>query len=270
MFKRSITMRQEPASAAATQHYTEVRLSGIADAPIEIRDVSLLAEYLMSVAPIDYLDGWDAAAGIRRTAEAAGFSLPTIKLLVGSDPDNLDEIRKPYTAATVAEKKTSPIRKIEFTGGGHLGTRWWGWYGELPLYGFISDPKVAGIRIRVKNIQLDGAEIISRILQKHASSHSRFAVWYLGEIHIDGDTVFPNARRDGFEDSAAWREIEIKLHRASSRSSRRPTRPLASEAPRISKRSMRTRSVRLKTSRIHCPEKTTLPRRRTKRRFRKR
>ena len=76
---------------------------------------------------------------------------------------------------------------------------------------FISDPKVAGIRIRVKNIQLDGAEIISRILQKHASSHSRFAVWYLGEIHIDGDTVFPNARRDGFEDSAAWREIESQI-----------------------------------------------------------
>jgi len=89
---------------------------------------------------------------------------------------------------------------VYFAGGSHLGTRWWGWYGELPLYGIISDPKVAGIRLRVKNIQLDGAEIISRILQKHASSHSRFAVWYLGEIHIDGDTVFPDARRDGFED----------------------------------------------------------------------
>src|SRR3546814_8629210 len=33
----------------------------------------------------------------------------------------------------------------------------------------------------------------------------------MGEIFIEGDTVFPNARRDGLEDTTAWRDIEGQI-----------------------------------------------------------
>jgi molecular chaperone HtpG len=81
----------------------------------------------------------------------------------------------------------------------------------MPLYGIINDPGVLGIRIRVKNLQLDGSEIIARILQRHAPSYARFASWHLGEIYIDGESAIPNARRDGFEDSPGWRAIEGQI-----------------------------------------------------------
>jgi hypothetical protein len=219
VFRRSISIRKDPTPGKKREHYTEVRLVGTTSAPDELQDVSLLADYLKSVAPVDFLDGWDTASKIKRYAEDAGFAIPIIRLLIGSDPESLDEVRKNYTNATVANKKASPIRKISFFAG---DAQWWGWYGELPLYGAINDPNVAGIRIRVKNIQLDGAEIIARILQKHAPSYARFASWHLGEIYVEGDAAIPNARRDGFEDSAEWRVIEDQIAEA--------LRPLVTDA----------------------------------------
>jgi molecular chaperone HtpG len=81
----------------------------------------------------------------------------------------------------------------------------------MPLYGIINDQSVLGIRIRVKNLQLYGTEILARILQRHAPSYARFASWHLGEIYIDGQSAIPNARRDGFEDSPEWRGIETQI-----------------------------------------------------------
>jgi hypothetical protein len=213
VFKRAITLKEEPVPAGATNgHYTEVRLVDISQAPDELKDIGSIAEYLKSVAPIDFRDGWDAAALIKRRAEEVGFSIPTVKLLVGADEHNLDEQRKPYSNSTVAGKKASPIRKIVFFDGGtHTNTKWWGWYGEMPLYGIINDTGVLGIRIRVKNLQLDGSEIGARILQRHAPSYARFASWHLGEIYIEGESAIPNARRDGFEDSPGWRAIEGQI-----------------------------------------------------------
>jgi hypothetical protein len=97
VFKRAITLKEEPVPAGATNsHYTEVRLVDIGQAPDELKDIGSIAEYLKSVAPIDFRDGWDAAALIKRRAEEVGFSIPTVKLLVGADEHNLDEQRKPY------------------------------------------------------------------------------------------------------------------------------------------------------------------------------
>jgi molecular chaperone HtpG len=81
----------------------------------------------------------------------------------------------------------------------------------MPLYGIINDAGVLGIRIRVKNLQLDGSEIVARILQRHAPSYARFASWHLDEIYVEGESAIPNARRDGFEDSAGWRAIEGQI-----------------------------------------------------------
>jgi len=213
VFKRSITIEEKPTQAGTEKdHYTIVRLIGISEAPEELRSVEKIAEYLTSVGPIEFREGWSSATEIKQNAGEKGFAIPTLKLLIGTDEDHLDELRKPYSNATEAGKKVSAIRKIMyFDGGVHEKSKWWGWYGDMPLYGSINEPSVSGIRIRVKNLQLDGSEIVARILQRHAPSYTRFASWHLGEIYIDGDSVIPNARRDGFEDSKAWRTIETQI-----------------------------------------------------------
>jgi molecular chaperone HtpG len=75
----------------------------------------------------------------------------------------------------------------------------------------VINDEVGGFRLRAKNIQLGGADILNRTLQRHRPSYGRFSAWHIGEIHIDSNTVFPNARRDGLEDSPAWREIESQI-----------------------------------------------------------
>lgn len=208
-------IRAEPPTLSSVEdHYTEVRLIGTADAPEELRELSLLHRYLMSVAPIDFRDGWALADTIRERAESEFSGIPTVKVSIGLDDTEREEILKPYSAVTTAGKKTAPVRQAEFFNGGSFGaTRWWGWYGVTPLYGQINDSDVAGIRMRVRNLQLDGTEIVTRLMSKINPSYDRFNSWHLGEIHLDiGDnSLIPNARRDGFEDSPGWREIQKQI-----------------------------------------------------------
>ncbi|HEY0149165.1 MAG TPA: ATP-binding protein [Allosphingosinicella sp.] len=210
VFRRSISTRVG-AAAPADDHYTVVTLQGLAEAPDELKSVSDLMEYLRMVAPISFRQGWNHADEIRRHAEEIDQPIPTIPVYIGPDGEPGEELRKPYTSTIHAGSKPATIRKIHFLNGGEAaGARWWGWHAETPLYGIISD-QFAGIRLRARNIQLGGADILNRTLYKHARSYSRFGVWLIGEIYIEGDTVFPNARRDGLEDSPAWREIEGQI-----------------------------------------------------------
>lgn len=199
-------------------HYTKVRLVDLTSAPLELKDISTLASYLRAVAPLRFSDSFgDYREQINDEAKARGLETPTIRLFIGASEDALDELFKPYARATVANKKPAPVRKISFFGGGEVeGARWWGWHGETPLYGTIGDPDVAGIRVRVKNIQLDGTDIMARIMRVHSVSYDRFQFWLLGEIHVDSlpGVLIPNARRDGFEDSPAWRGIQDQIREA--------------------------------------------------------
>jgi hypothetical protein len=211
VFRRSISMTKTDVADKKDQHYTIVTLNGLSEAPTELKTIPALSAYLRMVAPVDFRAGWNHGDEIRRHAEAVSQPIPTTTVFIGPAGEQGEELRKPYTSTIHGGGKPATIRKINFFQGGEaVGSRWWGWYAETPLYGSIND-EVGGFRLRAKNIQLGGADILNRTLQKHSHSYARFSAWHIGEIHIDGDTVFPNARRDGLEDSAAWREIEAQV-----------------------------------------------------------
>jgi molecular chaperone HtpG len=75
----------------------------------------------------------------------------------------------------------------------------------------LEDPSVRGLRVRVKNIQVDGVQIIRDLFAQKEKSYGRFADWFLGEIFVEPSSLVPNARRDGFEENASWREIRDEL-----------------------------------------------------------
>jgi molecular chaperone HtpG len=69
------------------------------------------------------------------------------------------------------------------------------------------------LRIRVRNIQIDGTEIVREIFREttKAGSNSRFQDYFLGEIFVQPGALVPNARRDGFEEDAAWKKVRAEL-----------------------------------------------------------
>ena len=63
----------------------------------------------------------------------------------------------------------------------------------------------------MRNIQINGKEIVRDIFRAHARTHERFQDYFLGEIFIEPSTLVPNARRDGFEEDAKWKRLRDEL-----------------------------------------------------------
>lgn len=212
MFRTSVTLG-DPEPASVDEHGTEVRMIGISEAPPELRSVGSITEYLSSVAPIDYREGWSGRRHVMVHAHRTGIPIPIVELSVGTGPADMCPVYKPLTDSTIAGKnKTTKLTEIRFFEGGDVpGRRWWGWYAQTPLYGQIVDPNVAGLRVRVRNIQLDGTDIMMRVFQKRGISFARLVQWHVGEIFIEALKVVPNARRDGFEDTPEWRHLADEI-----------------------------------------------------------
>jgi hypothetical protein len=123
---------------------------------------------------------------------------------------------------------------------------------------------VAGIRIRLKNIQIDGNELITLVptMNLVRDPFSRWSNWFVGEIYIDPRSVVPNARRDNFEEDARWLAIREELSRICSE--------LTAEARRVSKEHQISLEMidkkRRSSALIICPSSarrpSTLPKRR--------
>jgi len=138
---------------------------------------------------------------------------------------------------------TSTLFDIEtFTSKEH---GWYGWIGRSNFPGEVTDETVAGVRFRVKNIQIGDSRLIEDMAEEltYSGTERRLQRWAVGEIFITNTQVVPNARRDGFEDNQAWREIRrdikekvakrvVKLIRAAS-SSRSALKRLVSAFDRL-------------------------------------
>jgi hypothetical protein len=211
-FRASISMR-DPEPAPIEQHGVEVRMIGIVDAPPELQSVGGITEYLSTVAPIDYRDGWSGRRTVLDHAVRAGIPVPVVSLFIGTGETDLQPVHKPIPDSTIAGKgRSTRLTDIRFFAGGDVpGRRWWGWYADTPLYGQIVDANVAGIRVRVRNIALDGTDIMTRIFLKRGPSFGRLVQWHVGEIFVEATKVIPNARRDGFEDTPEWRDLADEI-----------------------------------------------------------
>ena len=195
-------------NSRTSQHFFEVRIEGLRDAPPECTSPRSMKDFLSQVAPVPYPPNFPYRDKLESAAVDSGIELEEIGISVASDGKN-DAVFKLYDDEFEFGSGTVQLTDCEVV---HSQTgRWWAWIGKKDESGAYTDPRVRGLRVRVRNIQIDGADIFRSVFQERAKSYARFQDYFLGEIFIKPTALVPNARRDGFEEDKSWRSIRKEL-----------------------------------------------------------
>lgn len=198
----------------ANAHFFEVILKGFYNPPVECENYETLKSFISQVSPLPYSSEFPHGDAILERAQAEGFQIEWVRVFLRDGDAPFEELFKPYGRDFGVKKDRVPIT-IDYVQSPR--GKWWGWVGRKRLSGTIKDSASKGVRVRVRNIQIDGTEIIRDILAvshlggKPRTSYSRFVDWYVGEIHVRPNAAIPNARRDGFEEDPAWQAIRDEL-----------------------------------------------------------
>lgn len=198
------------------KRFFEVKLIGVDPEACPFLEREVVLSYLRQVAPVEF-DSQAftyAKAMVNPHLEKFGIrrSINISYEQKGGDPE---PILKPYqTFHHAGKRKDNKVDVVDIETFGDIAEnpKWVGWISkgrELP--GVILDEEVRGIRFRMNNILIGDHTTMSRVFEKLAKSNIRFNGYYSGEIHIIDNGVVPNARRDYFEDTPAWRAVEAEL-----------------------------------------------------------
>jgi molecular chaperone HtpG len=234
LIRNCVTWRQESVERTS-DHYFEVMLQELNSAPAEATDPVQLEDFLTQVAPVDFHPDFekfknkilgDAAAiqvpmpndgkpdddaGTESILQRVAFDHVAIVIL-GSESKTERQVFKPYRPKMAAGGKES-VSLTEVKVHSAVSGVWWGWIGYKRNPGDYEQASVAGIRFRLKNIQIDGNELIRNvpITNDIRSTFGRWSNWFVGEIYVDPHGVVPNARRDNFEEDERWLEIRREI-----------------------------------------------------------
>lgn len=206
-------VRYEDEVVPDDDHFFEVILAGMDDCPPAMLDPKTLQHYLCQRAPVDFDSQiWPYRDTILDFTNETGHRIPVLEVIVRDETGDSFPILKPYKTHYRTERDDDCyVTGVLLLPEGASKGGWWGWLGKSDLPGAISDKKSAGIRLRIKNIQIGDRTVMDDIFRSISDSYVRFNGWYIGEIHIEEPGVIPNGRRDGFEDTPAWRRIAGEL-----------------------------------------------------------
>lgn len=162
--------------------------------------------YLSEVAPLPFSPNFTFAARIRSWLSERGVGEPVIvELADGHGPIYHRAINEVISKAGVVTFNNVECLEITNTAGDLLAVGWLldhGYIGALPRASCM-----AGIRLRVRDVQVGGEQILGGLFPE-----SRFATWAAGEFHVVHPRIVPNGRRDDFEHSATYTELQDSLH----------------------------------------------------------
>lgn len=216
VIRSSVAIRTIP--QRARDHFTEVEMIGLSGLGLEFVEQDRLVAYLSEYSPVEYAEGFDLAERIRALASSFAASIPVVEVDLRNRRDRIP-IRKPYRNSfpTSTLNTKSTVRDLESYNSKEHG--WFGWFGISNFPGEITDETVAGVRFRMKNIQIGDEGIIEDIATRLTPSGSerRLQRWAVGEVFITNTEVVPNARRDGFEDNQAWRNVQADIKEVAKR-----------------------------------------------------
>lgn len=198
----------QSATTKVAEHFFEVRIEGLRDAPVECTSVQKMRDYVSQVAPVPYPPDFPFRSKLASAEKASGIPIEEVAITVVAD-GKAHAVHKQYGAKyafdggeiglTACDVQTSPTN------------RWWAWIGKKAESGAYTNDRVRGLRVRVRNIQIDGVELFRDIFRDNAKSQIRFQDYFLGEIFVKPTALVPNARRDGFEEDASWRSVRKEL-----------------------------------------------------------
>ena len=209
LLAQAITHETDPNGAGASDHFLEVTLRGLERAPENLKDGGKVFEYLSETVPVDFDPNWKWRHAIEADFKSYfGNPLETIDVFVEFDEAS-HQVFKPYGDSYQHARGTVELRDVVFYAG--EDNMYWGWVGRLDEPVAVTDWRTRGLRIRVRNIQVDGTGMMEDLFTEVKPSYGRFSRNYVGEIHIDPARVVPNARRDGFEETEDWIRIQDSL-----------------------------------------------------------
>jgi hypothetical protein len=226
--------------AKKDEHFFEVTMEELDERLTQFLDFRVIEEYLSQVTPVDYdSQRFLYATKIAEWASAKGLTIPSVKLLLRT-PTTEREVFKPYKTHYRTKQKSYEIvvRDVTFfPEDAGADSPFWLWHGSHDYLGMFDDDRVAGMRFRRHNIAVGGPD---RVAELFPGKEGRLNFWTIGEIHVQSDDIVPNARRDGFESTAAWLKLKEELRpfitshckacRDASSTTNRPTVKIVSSA----------------------------------------
>ena len=208
LMKANVVAFRSP-SRDINNHFFEVKLDGFTDPPDECLSPQEMFDFVSQVAPIPYPEDFPFREELRAAAEKSEIMIEEVQITIKDGGTEPKRVTKQYGASYEFETGTISLNACDI----HYSEtdRWWAWVGKKAESGAYENPRVSGLRVRVRNIQIDGKAIVRDIFRDHAKSHERFQDYFLGEIFVKPSALVPNARRDGFEEDAAWKRIREEL-----------------------------------------------------------
>lgn len=200
---------------ALDDHFFEVKLKGFHQPPQECLDLTKLKSFLSQVSPLPYSKDFKFAEEIGAVAKKYNSEIEIIRLFVREGTQDFEELFKPYGNTYSVKRTQAPLTGIDFVASSNA--KWWGWVGQKKISGAVKDLETRGVRVRARNIQIDGIDVMKEIFansfddKSSRLSYARFAEYFVGEIFMAPGSAVPNARRDGFEEDANWIAIRKEL-----------------------------------------------------------
>ena len=178
------------------------------------RDVLLnetkIREYLAQVAPVPFVDDFSFKTEIENLLKKGKFELPEYRIFLNDSQiyrpysDNINYSQVKCGSIENIEKVQIRPRENEKSNSNFSAV---GWIAHHDYQGAI--PKstgIRGLRARVGNMQIGEDNLFVNIFPEE-----RFNSWCIGEIHILDQRIRPNGRRDAFELSPHYINLENQL-----------------------------------------------------------
>lgn len=190
-------------------HFFEVEMKKV----VRIKNDLLMNEeeirnYLSHVAPVPFHPDFKFGAQIRGQLAEQGVSDP-INIELNDDrgvvyhriTDRVESGRQASVDFSGAEFRTLTNSAGEVLAFGWLLEH--GYLGAMPR-----GSRQGGIRLRTGDVQVGDANVLAPLFVEQ-----RFSSWAVGELHVVHPKIVPNGRRDEFEHSAAYTELQDELKR---------------------------------------------------------
>lgn len=171
-----------------------------------------IRRYLSEVAPLPFSPDFTFGPRIRQWLAQRGIGEPvTLVLNDGKGPVYHRAINEVVVSKVgVTTFNDVECLEVKNTAGDLLAVGWLldhGYIGAIPR-----SSRMAGIRLRVRDVQIGNEQILANLF-----TEARFAMWAAGEFHVVHPRIVPNGRRDDFEHSVSFTELQDELRELSRR-----------------------------------------------------
>jgi len=154
-------------------HYFEVSLDGFVDAPEECASFKLLEKFISQIAPVAYDPAFPFRDRLAVAEEKCQLPIEVVNITLQDGLNDPVPVKKLYGNKYLIESGEIELADCEIRVSGDKN--WWVWIGKKEESGSYTDARVRGLRVRMKNIQIDESDLVREIFQRQARSHIRFS-----------------------------------------------------------------------------------------------